>query len=157
MNDRYFGCIKCKELTDAGYRWAYATLEEPKVVKSGQSVDVSLLLAASEFWSPLAEDTSPRLVAVLSAVRGFLMTHAAHGIRYGEDHHLFDADSTEELAWLETGPEAHPTLRSIVAEHTVRSLADLESLLGARPELQPWWWGTFAPDDIEQALQSIGE
>ncbi len=93
MNDRYFGCELCKTYTDAGYRWAYWHLEEPRLVSLGEPVVVEAVLRADSYWNPRPDEQSDWLCKqVLSAVRRYLTEHREHKLVYIESDMVFDPD-----------------------------------------------------------------
>jgi len=63
MNDVYFACRTCKRFVDAGYRWAYATLELSNVVQHGQQLEVDAVFSATEYWNGAQQ---PRGLALYS-------------------------------------------------------------------------------------------
>jgi hypothetical protein len=103
VNCVYFACVDHREYVDAGYRWAYWTLEDAGVVQQGCDVDATRLLAADEYWNPPAEERSDWLCgSILPAARSFLQRHAGHRIVYvDEDRLALDADQGVE--WMEAG------------------------------------------------------
>lgn len=83
MNTPYFACPNCRLYIDSGYRWAYWLLEHPGVVCRNQGVDVTAVLACTEYWEPPDQDRSEWLCErILPAVRQFLEHHQEHGIVY---------------------------------------------------------------------------
>jgi hypothetical protein len=103
MNSRHFGCLRCKTYLDAGYRWAYWQLEEPGIVTIGEPVSVEAVLAASDYWSPPAEEESRWLVeGVLPQVRQYMAEHRDHGILYIEDDTAFDPEGPC-ADWVQVG------------------------------------------------------
>src|SRR5262249_43082783 len=69
MNCVYFACLDHHEYIDAGYRWAYWTLEEAGVVRKDHIVDIERVFAANEYWKPPVEEQSAWLCAsILPAV-----------------------------------------------------------------------------------------
>ena len=99
MNCRYFACIDHHEYVDAGYRWAFWTLEDADVVHLDHDVDVERLLAASEYWNPPAEEGGPWLSQdILPTARSFLRRHAGHRLVYVEEDRLI-TDSTHGGEW----------------------------------------------------------
>ena len=51
MNTLYFACPACRIYVDAGYRHAYAALEETGIVDRSRAVDVSAVLGARDYWN----------------------------------------------------------------------------------------------------------
>ena len=103
MNDRYFGCSDCREYTDAGYRWAYWTLEKPGIVVLDTDVAVGRVLAASDYWPPDVESQSDWLSRTLPIVRSFLTAHAAHAMVYF-DFDRIARDESFAAHWKEVAP-----------------------------------------------------
>src|SRR5258708_2664126 len=91
MNNLYFACTDCRIYTDAGYRWAYSTLEDRGVVQRGRPVLVDAIFSAEEYWSPPVEETSNWLYKeVFPGVRSFLQAHGNHSVIFGDqDDFLF--------------------------------------------------------------------
>jgi hypothetical protein len=58
MNCRYFACADCKQYIDAGYRWAYWLLEHPGIVRLGEPVSASAVLATADYWTPPPDEQS---------------------------------------------------------------------------------------------------
>ncbi len=101
MNCRHFGCKHCRKYVDAGYRWAYWTLEEPGIVALNTAVDVAAVVAREEYWSPPLEELSAWLYSeVLPTVRYFLADHAEHGVLYLDSDFIFDPER-EGWGWVE--------------------------------------------------------
>jgi hypothetical protein len=98
VNCVYFACVDDHQYVDAGYRWAYWTLEEAGVVQRNHDVDIERLLAANEYWNPPVEAQSAWLCgSVLPAVRSFLRRHAGHRVVYvDEDRFVQDAEHGHE-------------------------------------------------------------
>src|SRR4051812_24157981 len=93
MNERLFGCPRCRTYTDAGYRWAYWLLEEPGIVIVGKPVSVDNVNAAVDYWNPPPEEQSEWLVKqILPQVKRYLAVHRDHGIVYIEDDLVFDPE-----------------------------------------------------------------
>jgi hypothetical protein len=101
VNGVYFACIDHHEYVDAGYRWAYWTLENTGIVQQDHDVDIERLLAANEYWNPPVEEQSTWLCgSILPAVRSFLRRHAGHRLVYiDEDRLILDAEQAQE--WRE--------------------------------------------------------
>lgn len=89
MNERYFGCERCRTYTEAGYRWAYWHLEDPHVVALGEPVVAEDVLRAEGYWSPSKDDVSDGLARrILPAVKRYLTAHREHRILYLEEDML---------------------------------------------------------------------
>lgn len=96
MNCIYFVCVDCNSYMDAGYRWAYWTLEHPGVVRRGEAVPVPSVLNAEEFWNPPPEERSAWLTReVLPSVRCFLEEHRDHALLFLEEDDIFEKGYTE--------------------------------------------------------------
>jgi hypothetical protein len=94
---------------DAGYRWAYWTLEEAGVVKRGNVLKPESVFATEEYWNPGSDATSKWLVEeVLPSVRIFLERHREHRIVFDEDAFLdTGANSTSsEGPWSDSAGRA---------------------------------------------------
>ncbi len=141
MNSRYFACKTCKTLIDAGYRWAYWTLEHPGIVTKGHPIIVANILQCHAYWEP--SEPSPRLTSeIFPQARAFLALHAVHELAYGEaeDFMSFDDDDLTFLEWLELGPAALVTPRGLRVLLGLASWAEVESWVAANPEHTPYWW-----------------
>jgi hypothetical protein len=93
MNDRYFGCEDCKTYIDAGYRWAYWQLEDPRIVSPGEPVVVAQVLQTAPYWDPPLEDQTDWLCKqVLPAVRRYLTEHRGHRLVYLEADMVLDPE-----------------------------------------------------------------
>ena len=58
VNSRYFAYRDHLRYVDAGYRWAYWTLEQPGVVSLGQAIELGEVFACEAYWNPPAEEYS---------------------------------------------------------------------------------------------------
>ena len=102
MNNLYFFCTSCKVFVDAGYRWAYNTLEEAGIVTSG----------TPEYWNPEPDERSKWLLEeVLPSVRIFFEQRRLHRIVLGEDGQFFDSDPDWFLKWIQEGFWSKPLPR----------------------------------------------
>lgn len=99
MNDRYFACQDCQTYIEAGYRWAYWTLEAPEVVGRGLAVDVDTVLAAGEYWR--GGEGAGWLNKLLPEVARFLAKHKRHDITYGEWEDFLGVDRERMSEWTE--------------------------------------------------------
>lgn len=88
MNNRYFACATCCRHTDAGYRWAYWTLEHPGTVSLGAAIDPQAIQHAAAYWD--LEPDSDWLEPVHRTVRRFLVDHQDHEVLYVESEYLYD-------------------------------------------------------------------
>src|SRR5262245_5565334 len=94
MNCLYFACTDCKQYIDAGYRWAYWRLQNPGIVRLGEPISVSAVLAATDYWTPSADKQSDWLVQrILPAVRRFFTEHGGHFLLFLEEDHFCIEDS----------------------------------------------------------------
>ncbi len=94
MNDRFFACPKCRKYTDAGYRWAYWTLEEPGCVTLRGGVNCRSVLSCNEYWNPSDDDRNDWLAnSILPTVRKFIAEHESHGIVYTESDEIWSEES----------------------------------------------------------------
>lgn len=138
MNNVYFACLKCKIYIDAGYRWAYWSLEHTAVVEQGKPINVDAILQASQYWNVPADGGWPTLIH-LQDVRKFLSDHARHELTYGDDEKFLpDLDSDEILDWLEIGSDAAPTIRGIMSSPDFHCWEDVVSYF--KEHLPPWWF-----------------
>ncbi len=101
MNCVNFACPQCHQYLDAGYRWAYHTLEKIGIVRQKQVVSVPAVLAATEYWTI---DRSPESTwlrdGVLPKVHAFLIEHERHGVVYVEDEWIWNREEAGE-SWAE--------------------------------------------------------
>lgn len=94
MNCRYFACPNCRVYIDAGYRWAYWTLEHPGIVIISGGVDVEAVRGCAEYWAPPVESRSPWLVdRILPRVRVFIEQHGSHGMVYVDEEVIYNEDT----------------------------------------------------------------
>ncbi|MBD2020536.1 hypothetical protein H6F43_10085 [Leptolyngbya sp. FACHB-36] len=104
MNDLYFACKNCKVFVDAGYRWAYWTLEQPGIVKRKEVIVAEVVLSAEEYWNPdLGEGSNWLYKGVLLSVREFLAIHREHEIIFGEYEDFISWDDESFLEWKQLG------------------------------------------------------
>ncbi len=91
LNDKYFVCKHDKSYVDAGYRWAYWTLEKKSIVELGKPVRVDILLNHDEYWNPSEEEKDDWLcMDILPTVKDFLSSHKEHKILYVDEEYIFD-------------------------------------------------------------------
>lgn len=101
MNCVYFACSRCRSYIDAGYRWAYWTLEEPGVVKQPEIVHVDRVFSTAGYWDVDESSDSARLRdGVLPKVRTFLHEHREHSVRYVDEMWIYDREEKGE-EWVE--------------------------------------------------------
>jgi hypothetical protein len=140
MNNLYFGCIRCRVFVDAGYRHAYAALEQPGIVKRSAPVDVDAVLQAREYWDVDAE----WLRQLLPAVRQFLHVHRDHEVQFGEGEGLgitpmYDRDY-RLFEWLmEAGYVYEELPRYYVERLGFRRWSQVVEHI-ERSQSCPWWW-----------------
>jgi hypothetical protein len=143
MNNVYFACTECKTYVDAGYRWAYWQLEEPKIVFQGAVVEVDRLLSVDSYWKPQPNEHNSWLISVLSHVEQFTVTHRAHRIVYGDMEQVIGADADEyaQFAWMNEYPEDDRELkpRNFVEQLGMRTWGEVTAYFASRPE-KPWWY-----------------
>ena len=139
MNGLYFACCDCKIYTDAGYRWAYWGLEEPRVVSRGARVDPNAVLAAVRYWNPPNDETSRWLrEGVLPGVRQFMIDHGTHQIVFGQEED-FAPGNDDYLDWMQIGHLAQLTPRYLVEVLGLRSWDEVQKYM-ERQEAPPAWW-----------------
>ena len=110
MNCVYLICRDCKTYIDAGYRWAYWSLEEPQIVRPGEQFSANAVLNATTYWA-VPGGGWPTL-AHLALVRQFLLSHASHHLTYGDtETFLPDDDDDAILDWMEVGSNPKPSVR----------------------------------------------
>lgn len=89
MNNRYFICRKQRKYTDAGYRWAYWTLEDKGIITLGDGVDVVAVQAADEYWNPDDSENNEWLCEqILPTVKEFLEMNREDGIEYADEEFI---------------------------------------------------------------------
>ena len=104
MNERFVGCRDCKKYIDAGYRWAYWTLEEPGIVCVGEPVTLTALLNAKEFWNPEHDeehDADWLLKRVLPNLKEFLAVHLEHQLIWLEADQIYSGVDPLFEGWEE--------------------------------------------------------
>jgi len=113
MNNLYFICPSCKVFIDAGYRWAYWTLEDAGVVARDQTVDPQKVFAAEEYWNPEKDDISKWLYdEVFPSVRAFLEEHGSHDVVFDEHDRFRDEGGVNWfLEWIQEGFLSDPLPR----------------------------------------------
>ena len=139
MNDLYFACRSCKTYIDAGYRWAYWTLEHPGVVRRGEPVQIAELLNASEYWAGRTD--SERLEQILIDVRNFLTQHGTHDLVFDEEESFRPIEETGGfLDWREVGAEGSSDLSP--QDFAELGLKDWDDVVAHVSKLKnkPWWW-----------------
>jgi hypothetical protein len=149
MNNLYFACTSCKVFVDAGYRWAYWTLEDAGIVTKGGPVDPAKVLAAEEYWNPEKEETSNWLYnEVFPSVRTFLEEHGPHKIIYGEIDLICDSSSDWFLEWIQEGFLAYAYPRFCLERLHHDSWDAVRSYMDQQKSKPRWW---TEPDERERA------
>jgi hypothetical protein len=141
MNNLYFACSDCKTYTDAGYRWAYSTLEDTGLVQQGNPVSITAILAAEEYWNPPLEEASRWLYdEVLPGVRVFLEEHKKHRVIFAEaEGFLFFESAHKYFEWLQVGYLAEISPRTLVEKLGFTTWEAATEYL-SKMEVSPWWW-----------------
>lgn len=125
---------------DAGYRWAYATLEDTGIVQRGKPVDPTSVLTASEYWNPEPDERTNWLTSeVLPSVRRFLNEHAGHGIVFGEDDMFFDSNPDWFLDWIQEGYGTTPWPRFLHERVQLKSWTAVGEYVSRLPHSPSWW------------------
>ena len=106
MNEVFFGCMTCRVLVNAGYRWATSTLEEPAIIARDRPVEPAAVTAAPDYWRPPdGADSLWLSEGVLPRVRNFLRAHGTHTLRFGDFEDLAGTEDTAFLDWLDVSVE----------------------------------------------------
>jgi len=101
MNNLCFACPKALEYVDAGYRFAYRELVEPKIVQKGQEIDYEKVLEAHRYWNPILEDQSDYLSSTLKKVRSFLSQHRNDKILFVDEDYIYIDEEKRAVKWKE--------------------------------------------------------
>lgn len=140
MNNLYFACADCKIYIDAGYGWAYWSLEETGIVSRGKPVEVELVLAAADYWNPSKTESADWLYKdVLPSVRCFLREHLYHRIVFGNTSDFLPSDGCAFLDWMQIGFMAQLLPRYFVEQLGLRTWDQVRDFV-ARENAAPWWW-----------------
>ena len=140
MNNIYFACTDCKVYVDAGYRWAYWSLEETGVVRRGEPVSAESVLSAEEYWTPSKTESADWLYnEVLPAVRFFLREHESHHIIFGNTADFLPPDGEGFLDWMQVGFEPQLLPRYFVEQLGLKTWEQVRSFI-AKQDAAPWWW-----------------
>ena len=140
MNNLYFACTSCKVFVDAGYRWAYCTLEEVGAVKRGEIVQPGSVLAAEEYWTPEPGENSKWLLdEVLPSVRSFLQEHGTHRIVFDEGDVFYEAGPDWFLEWIQVGYLADPLPRFCLERLKCESWMAVCEYMN-HVKYKPSWW-----------------
>src|SRR5436190_24250446 len=100
MNNLYFACTDCYIYIDAGYRWAYWTLENAVLVKRGQSVCVENVFLFNEYWNPPIESN---------------LDFSVNGITIPIPSQFISESISDKPHWLYD--EVLPSVRDFLKEH----------------------------------------
>lgn len=140
MNNLYFACTDCKVYVDAGYGWAYWSLEEAGVVKRCAPVSAESVLEAVEYWTPSETESADWLYKeVLPAVRVFLREHEAHRIVFGNTADFLPADGEGFLDWMQVGFQPQLLPRYFVEQLGLKTWEQVRGFI-AKQDAAPWWW-----------------
>lgn len=143
MDNVYFACIECKTYVDAGYRWAYWQLEEPKIVLPGAMVDVDRLLSVDSYWKPEPNKQNSSLTSVLSRVERFILSHKTHRIVYGIKEEIIgeDVDEYDRFAWMNEYPDYDDDLepRNFIEQLGMRTWGEVTAYLASCPQKPSWY------------------
>jgi hypothetical protein len=140
MDNLYFACIDCKVYLDAGYGWAYWSLEEPGVVRRGSTVSVETVLSAKEYWTPFRTESAEWLYEeVLPSARHFLERHKRHRIVYGNTADFLPFDGEGFLDWLQVGFMPQMLPRYFVEYLGLKTWDEVRSFIAGQ-QSPPWWW-----------------
>jgi hypothetical protein len=156
VNDVFFGCMTCRVRVDAGYRWAWATLEAPGIVARGASVDLDRVLATPEYWSPPDEPNSRWLTDdILPRVETFLHTHRGHSLCFGDLEQIAGTDELVFLDWLDLSAEPDVGPRYFVEVLNLSRWADAVDWVRTAPN-PPWWWSeTHLVDAARRRFEAL--
>jgi hypothetical protein len=159
MIDLYFACCDCKIYIDAGGRWAYCGLEEPRICVRGEKVDVEAVFSAENYWNPPHDENSRWLYeGVLPPLREFLHEHQSHRIVFGEEKDFASLDEAY-LDWMQVGYLLMPTPRYLVEVLGFRSWNQVREYMDQQKFPSYWWettwWGD--PSPYEKGRQKFQE
>jgi hypothetical protein len=141
MNNLYFACCDCKIYIDAGYRWAYWTLEDAGIVSRKKEVSVGSVLAANNYWNPPRGETSRWLYEeIFPPLKKFLEDHKDHRVVFGEQED-FAPDDDYYLDWMQIGDGMQPTPRYLVEVLGLNTWEQVGEYMKER-EFPPVWWET---------------
>jgi hypothetical protein len=181
MNDLYFACTDCCIYINAGYRWAYWSLEKAGLVKRGQAVSVEDVFLCNEYWNPPKEQNSDLLVNALSipipsrfktasksnktdwlydevlpSVRDFLIEHQFHRIIFGTSEDFLSFDDESFLNWMQIGYLLDPSPRYFVE---CLGFTDWQKVCDylEKQQYQPFWWNLDWQDTHDKARQKFEE
>lgn len=139
MNDVYFACMDCREMVDAGYRWAHWALERTGVVERLRPVTADAIFSAPAYWNASGEPDSEWVSEeVLPRVRVFLEKHRNHRLTYGESEDICGAGD-DVLGWLDHSQLPMVTLRYLIEVLELRSWAEVLDWFKVSGH-KPWWW-----------------
>lgn len=140
VNDVFFGCMTCRVLVDAGYRWAWSMLEARGIVTRDNLIEAQRMLTAPGYWSPPDEPNSLWLVeGVLPRVQAFLQTHRSHTLRFGDFEELAGTADAAFLDWLDLSRDSAVGPRYFVEVLGLSRWIDVVEWVRTSKTL-PWWW-----------------
>jgi alpha-L-fucosidase len=142
MNNVYFACTQCKVYVNAGYRWAYLQLEEPRVVHQGDIVNIDGLLSVQSYWKPQAGEQSEWLSSTLARVKAFMHDHQSHIVVYGDMERVIGVNTNEyeRFAWMNDHPsDTDLQPRNFIEQLGIRNWGDVTAYIASRPH-KPWWY-----------------
>jgi hypothetical protein len=181
MNTLYFACTDCYVYVDAGYRWAYWTLEEAGLVKRGQPISVAVVLHCEEYWNPPKEQTSDLFVGavsipipaefisesksektdwlydeVLPTVRSFLTEHQFHQIIFAKSEDFLSFDDESFLNWMQLGYLLMPSPRYFVERLGFKNWQEVCDYIEMQ-QFKPFWWNLDWQDTHNKARKKFEE
>jgi hypothetical protein len=140
MNSVYVACQECKVYLDAGYRWAYWTLDHAGVVQPGHPTTSQTILAADAYWNPPSEGGQWLYDTIFPALRLFLAAHTTHTLTYGVIEDFIPDIEADHFLWMEIGqfPSLSPRYCREVLGFT--TWEQVERFVEQRGSPAPWWW-----------------
>jgi hypothetical protein len=140
MNNLYFACTDCKIYVDAGYGWAYWSLEETGICKRNELVSVESVLSAQEYWNPSKTESADWLYKeVLPSVLHFLKKHEQHRIVFGNTSDFLPVDGCGFLDWMQIGFMAQLLPRYFVEQAGLKTWDEVRDFI-SKQDAAPWWW-----------------
>ncbi|HEX8228899.1 MAG TPA: hypothetical protein VF826_06255 [Chloroflexia bacterium] len=143
MNDVYFACRTCKTYQESGYRWCYATLEEPGIDERGGPLHVDAVLNTTEYWHGAEKEEWLR--ELLPKVRSFLSKHRYHDLTYGDGDEIGITPTHEHdwdyLDWMneDETPSFDLKPRDFVQKLGLRDWQHVKNYV-SNLEQKPVWW-----------------
>lgn len=152
MQNLYFACCDCKIHIDAGYRWAYLTLEKVGIVNQGKQIDVDSVLRAESYWNLPQEEKSRWLYEeIFPPLRQFLQQHKSHRIIFGDDEEFAPFDSDDFWDWMQIGYLVNITPRYLVERLGLETWEQVEEYMRRQRFTPVWWeltwWGDPSPHE----------